>query len=331
MAKTAAMKRDSNGELISVPATMNYQTEEGTQHTLVANGKLYTKRLGDGNDDEWVGVKQVPKEVTVNNARRINGTLDDHGFTLADAPTALKREGFDDIYTILKDYYSECAELVKKVTGASFVAAFDHNVRSVKNAGTHIKDGAAKLKPVTLVHGDYTLNGSPLRLQQLTQPPGNNDEFRKVLGRTPLLPADAVERAKRGRFSIVNVWRSLMPCPLEKHPLAVCDAKTVRPTDLCVFEIHYKDRIGENYFVMNAKEHRWYYYPHMTNSEALLFKQWDTEGTLLGGNSATMCLHTAFDDTTASKDAPDRESIEVRTICIFDEKDATQPSKKLKV
>jgi len=323
------VQRDSSGDLISVPATMNYQTEEGTEHSLVANGKLYTKRDGSGQDSEWVGITAVPKQVNVHNARRINASLDEEGFMLYDSPTAVKREGFDDIYTILKDYYSECAELVKKVTGASFVAAFDHNVRSVKNAGTHIKDGAAKLKPVTLVHSDYTLNGSPLRLQQLTQPPGNNDEFRKVLGRTPLLPADAVERAKRGRFSIVNVWRSLLPCKLEKQPLAVCDARTVRPEELCVFEVHYADRIGENYFVTHKPEHQWYYYPHMTPSEALLFKQWDSEGTIAGGDKAVMALHTAFKDSTASPDAPDRESVEVRCICIFDEDKQATPTSKL--
>ena len=32
------------------------------------------------------------------------------------------------------------------------------------------------------------------------------------------------------------------------HPLALCDAQTVEPDDLVVFEIHYADRVGENYF-----------------------------------------------------------------------------------
>ena len=36
--------------------------------------------------------------------------------------------------------------------------------------------------------------------------------------------------------------------PVEINPLALCDASTVSPQDLVVFEIHYADRVGENYF-----------------------------------------------------------------------------------
>lgn len=320
---TTDVLRDSNGNVLSVPATLLYQMDEA-EHCLIANGKMYTMRDGSGADSEWIGVKKVPKQVMVHNARNVNASLDDQGFMLYDAPTAVAREGFDDIYTILQDYYAECAAVVKKVTGASFVAAFDHNVRSLtgNKAGKHVKGGGAQLTPINTVHGDYTITGSPKRLEQLAQLPGHNDEFRKVRS-TPLIPADVLETARKGHFSIVNLWRNILPYPLEKQPLAVCDARSVRPEDLCVFEVHYADRVGENYFATHSAEHRWYYYPRMTPSEALLFKQWDSRGTLVGGSNATMALHSAFKDPTASEDAPDRESIEVRCICIFDPSDDT--------
>merc|ERR1712062_103251 len=30
----------------------------------------------------------------------------------------------------------------------------------------------------------------------------------------------------------------------------------------------------------NASHHQWYYFPHMKKSEALIFKQWDSEGSI---------------------------------------------------
>ena len=50
----------------------------------------------------------------------------------------------------------------------------------------------------------------------------------------------------------------------------------MHPDDLVVFEIHYADRIGENYFAKHADAHRWYFYPALTRDEALLIKQWDS-------------------------------------------------------
>jgi hypothetical protein len=105
--------------------------------------------------------------------------------------------------------------------------------------------------------------------------------------------------------------------------LAVADTTTVSPKDLVTFEIHYEDRIGENYFCVDndSKEaHEWYYYPHMTRDEALLFKQWDSEGALPTGRDgadSSFCLHTAFWDPTTESDSPDRASIEVRCVAIF--------------
>jgi hypothetical protein len=113
------------------------------------------------------------------------------------------------------------------------------------------------------------------------------------------------------------------------HPLALCDAQTVDPEDLVVFEIHYQDRVGENYFARHSGRHRWYYYPQITRNEALLIKQWDSEGALArtkGGRGdstaplepSTFSLHSAFEDPTTPPDAPDRWSIEVRCFALYD-------------
>ncbi len=75
--------------------------------------------------------------------------------------------------------------------------------------------------------------------------------------------------------------------------------------------------------------HRWYYYPKMTREEALLIKQWDSAGTLARSDGAlsdgsassapcTFSFHSAFEDPASPLDAPDRWSIEVRCMVIYD-------------
>jgi len=145
-----------------------------------------------------------------------------------------------------------------------------------------------------------------------------------------LLDKDLVENSlEKGRFAIINVWRNIVEEPVVTHPLALCDGQSVEPEDLVVFEIHYQDRIGENYFAKHASGHQWFYYPELTGEEALLIKQWDSEGPLArsGGKQSdhidpdkpcTFSFHSAFEDPNTPADAPDRWSIEVRCIALFE-------------
>ena len=185
--------------------------------------------------------------------------------------------------------------------------------------------------PASIAHGDYTLRSAPERLQQLAQLAGGNDTLRSMIdpGHSLIEP----ERATRalntgGRFAIINVWRNIAAEPVTTYPLALCDAQSVQPEDLVVFEIHYRDRVGENYFSKYGSRHQWYSYPAMTHDEALLIKQWDSAGPLArsGGRQAdsddaqspcTFSFHTAFQDPSTPSDAPERWSIEVRCVVLY--------------
>ena len=110
------------------------------------------------------------------------------------------------------------------------------------------------------------------------------------------------------------------------------------PTILVVFEVHYADRIGENYFAKHSDEHRWYFYPALTRDEPLLIKQWDSAGGLARSKGAnadatspncpcTFSFHSAFEDPTSAPDArprcaaccfTTRWSIEVRCVLLYD-------------
>ncbi|NCF20965.1 MAG: hypothetical protein GWP63_22300, partial [Haliea sp.] len=125
-----------------------------------------------------------------------------------------------------------------------------------------------------------------------------------------------------------NVWRNISGEPVQTNPMAMCDGQTVEPEDLVTFEIHYADRIGENYFAKHRERHRFYFYPEMTRDEPMLLKQWDSDGGLAQsggersdasypGSPCTFSFHSAFDDLLAPDDAPDRWSIEVRCLVIY--------------
>ena len=149
------------------------------------------------------------------------------------------------------------------------------------------------------MHTDYTPTSAPRRLLDLTQKPKTNDSYAAFRSPEekdkPLIPIELVENCSR--FCMINVWRSVSDVgPIQQYPLAVCSSNSLKyPEDFVVFEIHYKDRIGENWFIRdtlpskedsrtenssNTSHHQWYYFPHMKKSEALIFKQWDSQGSI---------------------------------------------------
>jgi hypothetical protein len=266
-------------------------------------------------------------------AQDVQPTCATNGFELLHQPLADESIDFTDHAQVVNGYYGQCAAIVQHATGAQAVA-FDHNVRSAtgQQDKQRIRGGQNVQGPAHLVHGDYTLRSAPERLHQLTRPPSGNDTLRGFLpvGESPILPEDAARASiAGGRFAIINVWRSIADEPVATHPIALCDSQTVLPEDLVVFEIHYPDRIGENYFAKYSPRHRMYYYPSMTREEALLIKQWDSAGPLArsGGevgdrhDSAAPCsfsFHSAFIDPETPENAPDRWSIEVRCLVIYE-------------
>lgn len=317
---------------------LNYMAPS-VESSLFRNGKVLTRRDRDGSDAGTEGASMVELELVVNDARSLDRsqrrTIEIHGFELLSRPLAHPDLDFYDHRQVVDEYYAECARIVQEATGAARVYTFDHNIRSAagKKSKKRIAGGQEVQEPAHDVHGDYTLTSGPQRLRDLAKPPSINDTLRSVLDEgASLLDPEWVERAldENGRFAIINLWRNIAPEPVAIHPLALCDGQTVIPDDLVVYEIHYHDRIGENYAAKYAPRHEWWYYPAMTRDEALLIKQWDSAGELArsrgargdsssGGGRApcTFSFHTAFKDRATPPGAPDRQSIEVRCIVLY--------------
>ena len=126
------------------------------------------------------------------------------------------------------------------------------------------------------------------------------------------LPAEA-ERLLKGRVRLINVWRPIGH-PVAHNPLAVADYRTLDTEhDLIPTQLIYPDRVGETFSVKFNPQLTWYFLSHQTPEEVTLIKCFDSEE-----DKARLTPHSAFVDTTDPKDAPPRQSIEVRTL-VFDE------------
>lgn len=322
----------------NVNARLNYLADS-VESSLYRNGKVFICRDQDGNDYDYHGVVTEERGVVINDARSLEQSwrlLELRGFELLHRPLQRPDIQFFKHRQVVQEYYPECANIVRRATNAVQVYAFDHNVRWIagKQSGKRVEDGQQVQGPIYAVHGDYTLTSAPQRLRDLTNPPGINDTLLSVLNEgEALLSADFVSRVldEGRRFAFINVWRNIDHSPVLSDPLTLCNGQTVVPDDLVVFEIHYHDRIGENYFAKYSPNHEWWYYPKMTRDEALLIKQWDSDGVLAqfgstrpdhtegdGDGPCTFSFHTAFSDPSTPPDAPDRQSIEVRCVAFFD-------------
>ncbi|OCH86878.1 hypothetical protein OBBRIDRAFT_760602 [Obba rivulosa] len=200
-----------------------------------------------------------------------------------------EEKDFLDEDTIKTKYYKEAEELLKKELGAKRVFVFDHTVRRKPDENGNYPYGRG---PAENVHVDQTFEASVNRVHY-------------HLG-------DEAERLLRGRVRIINVWRPIGN-PVYHRPLAVADWRTVdRDHDLVPVRLIYPHREGSIFSVKYNPNHRWSYLSNQTPDEVLFIKCYDSEE-----DRARLTPHTAFHDATSPKDAPQRESIELRTL-VFD-------------
>ena len=252
---------------------------------------VYVASVGGGEVPEHEG-NFVMQPVPIHNGRARSKafSLDREGFTLVAHSTRV--QDFYDDGQIADVYEDEVKSLIKGVTGARRVEIFDHTRRAVSD---DIRKARKIREPASTVHNDYTADSGPRRLK---------DHFADA--------PDEAEKLLKGRFAIVNVWRSIKG-EVQTGPLALCDASSVTAENLVPVKRKARDRIGEIQMALYGPGQRWYYFPRMTMDEALLIKTFDSETD----GRARYTIHTAFDDPTAPAGAPSRESIETRCFVFF--------------
>ena len=234
----------------------------------------------------------VSRPVIIHDARDTAGFLhlDRNGFELWHAPSRVR--DFLDEEEVESRYVPELVELVLGATGAGEAFVFDHLLRRREFGRPPMTLGGRTGQfagPAGRVHVDYTEDSGARR-------------YGKVL----------VGRPAPARFAIVNVWRSVGAAPVLDTPLAVCDARSVRPEDLVPTELRYPERTGEISLVRHRPDHLWSFVSEMRRDEVLLFKQYDSDRTV-----ARFVPHAAFDHPAMPSDAPPRQSIEARVLVTF--------------
>jgi len=111
------------------------------------------------------------------------------------------------------------------------------------------------------------------------------------------------------------VWRGLVP--VERSPLALCDAATMSRDDLVLAYVKgsvaskagEEPLTSEGYNVFHSARQRWYYFPRLMPDEALVFRLCDSDPKAI-----QYTAHTAFEDPTSGPNAAYRQSYEIRTI-----------------
>jgi hypothetical protein len=260
-----------------------------TRITYVVRGEKAVFCAADRDASYW---PQDPREVTIRDVRPIADRLsfDRNGFVLVEAPSAVR--DFADPAQIECVYLPEIVALVERLTGAEKVLTFGTMIRSDSRDTT---DGGLPAYGAHVDYGDFTVRAM----------------VRDLLGE-----AEA-ERWLARRYMLINLWRPIQV--VERTPLALCDASTVRADDL--FDSEIRGGLGDpnrpslwGYNLAYDAGHRWYYAPRMRPEEIYAFKLFDSDRARV-----QLTAHSAFDDPTTPADAAPRRSIEIRTISFMPE------------
>ena len=185
-------------------------------------------------------------ETEVVNGRQNGCMLSSHGFQLIAQETALSTSDFyENPEDIIKEtYYGEMEDAVKAMTGAAFVKAFHHQVRS---GGTAPKGATESVDaPAHAAHNDYTPYAG-FKTHGL---------FKNQC------PTDDGLDYNKGRICMINVWRNISDdAVIQNDHLAVCDGRSVvAPDDFLKYDyISPEGHKSESFYLNAARQpfHKW--------------------------------------------------------------------------
>lgn len=260
----------------------------------------------------YIGPMNCRPRYHADDASRDILSLDPHSVAIEDArgrarPHTLSVEGFElvshksDVENFhdpqeVGRYRLETQRLLLDLTGADEVAFSANPVRrSGTNARLTISGQLLSSHHANFVHvdiSDVTASALSKRLQ----------------------PRHRLEPVRR--FAHYNLWRAVSPPPHDA-PLAVCDPRSVSPSDLveadAIMDIPGKKESSYVGLVIRYNpSHCWSYYSGMERDELLVFKAFDSDV-----NAPSQVAHTAFADPSCPAGVTPRSSIEMRAIAYW--------------
>ena len=217
------------------------------------------------------------------------------------------RGWFDDA-EIASVHYAEIEDLARKMTHADVALVSGHIRRSPEDAQRH-----HQLSPIQLVHSDFAA--------------GHADNIRRSYQESPSVAATLSRHGATGdmvagaaRIVILQFWRNLGPAKMD-YPLALCDVRTVIPSESRAFHVTDYAGSGSNFDALgivapdDLSRHRWYTFPELMLDEVIAFRTYDTD--LVRDQKTYFTPHSAFRDPEVVVGDPARTSVELRATCLF--------------
>ena len=266
-----------------------------------ANGRYRHVRMPDHLevDDPKVRAALYHNEsIRVYNARQLipPPTVDVQGFQLV-VKQETKVTEFLDMDTAIREFYPECVDIVKQVTGCSDTYVTQHQYR---NGYSNYPEGhPRRMRP--------TPNGSPGGYG------GTHSDI------SPMAENRWDDIVDGRHCAMFNLWRSIdLEHDIETMPLALLDMTSLDFDDMVAADAWGgPQRVQQHlvsYRLAYNPNQRWYYFPRMRPDELLIFKQYDTRQT---DPSMRQVYHGAVVDPQTSEDSPLRQTIEVRVLALF--------------
>ena len=251
----------------------------------------------------------VPVTMDIRDGRKALANLnyEDCGFTLLNHSSAVTN--WRDQQELLRVHCPEIRELALQFSGCDEAIVYDPLIRSPATAASH--DDYA---PIEAVHSDYTSDYRDM----VTEPERAYRSFLDpLLAREGLSQAD-VAGAKR--IMVLQFWRNIGALYPDR-PFALCDASTSRRSEMYSMlvpeyggaKLEFETFIG--LVPEDPASQHWYTFPGLRIDEVIAFRTYDSRCDDQG--RAFWTPHSAFLDPNAGEGAPQRESLEMRVLCLF--------------
>ncbi|KAJ4142057.1 hypothetical protein NW754_014847 [Fusarium falciforme] len=108
-----------------IKGSLNFLAREPLYDTI----KPYSLRFDPPDSTPRHNLVLEPKEITIRDARPLNPTIEQHGFTLTSFPTKMDRRDFEDHVKIERVYAAELEAHLRNLFQAQHVRVIDYAVR----------------------------------------------------------------------------------------------------------------------------------------------------------------------------------------------------------
>lgn len=249
----------------------------------------------------------VAREVDILDARVAAPGYAAAGFTCLHHDSAVR--DWTDADELARVHAKEIAALAREFSGADRVVVYPPIVRSPRTAADQ-----ADYAPIEYVHSDFTEDYLPMLR-------GPERAYRRFI--EPVLAAHGLDRSvldRAERVALLQFWRNT-GAAWPDRPFALCDKRCVSRSRLqaALVDSYGGLRLEFESFGVFAPPadapDRWYTWPGLTDGEVLLFHTYDS--ALVAAGEAFWVPHSAFHDPCVDADAPCRESVEMRTLCLW--------------